>query len=286
MLSALFHGVLVVLILLLAYIANEHRPDAPKILILVGGEGNNYAATVAPALGAEGGIKLTAPTPPVPVPAAPVAPAPAPMPAPVVEATPVAPAPIEKPKVADPAAPNFKKGIIKQIIRADSKAKAEIKKERELEAKTTLEQFNRENKAKAAAAKSAPPKIARIDAEGIKNGVVGGSAENKTGGAGGKALTSDEGAAIDRYFAMLKSHLKQNHEKPPGLSDTLVARIAFYVAADGAISNVKIEKSSGSAEFDRSVLDAVRKTESVGPRPDKRGDTVRLEFMMRDEETG
>ncbi len=286
MLSALFHGALVVLILLLAYVANEHRPDAPKILELVAGPGNNYAATVAPALGVPGGIKVSVPTPPAPAPQPAPEPVPAPAPPPVAEVSPVAPAPIEKPKPADPAAPNFKRTIQRQIIRADSKAKAEIKKEREAEAKITKEQFDRENKAKAAAVKTVQLKVAKIDADGIKNGVVGGSTENKTGGASGKALTREEGTELEAYFSLLKSRLKENHEKPPGLSDTVAARVEFFVAADGSISRVRILRSSRSAEFDRSVLEAFARTKNIGPRPDHQSDMKELEFKMHDEDGG
>jgi len=91
---------------------------------------------------------------------------------------------------------------------------------------------------------------------------------------------------MDSYFAFLKARLKENHEKPPGLSDTLTATVAFFVAADGTISRARIVKSSKSAEFDRSVLDAIRRTEPIGKRHDGRSEEVTLEFKMRDEDTG
>jgi colicin import membrane protein len=89
---------------------------------------------------------------------------------------------------------------------------------------------------------------------------------------------------MERYFSMLKRQLKENHEKPSGLSDTLVARVEFYLSADGSISRVRIKSSSGSAEFDRSVLEAFSRMRSTGPRPDKKGETVELEFKMREED--
>jgi colicin import membrane protein len=89
---------------------------------------------------------------------------------------------------------------------------------------------------------------------------------------------------MERYFSLLKARLKENHEKPSGLSDALMARVEFYVGADGSISRVRISKSSGSEEFDRSVREAFARTKSIGSRPDKKGETVELEFRMREED--
>jgi colicin import membrane protein len=292
MMSLALHGGVVAVALLLTYAAGEHRKEAPKVFELVAGAGDNYMATEAPALGSPGGVKLAIPTPPAPKvePALePVAPAPQPVP----EPSPVTPAPLEKApptkapvtKAPEPPVPNFKNQIVKKIIRADSQAKREIKKEREAEAKLTKEAFDKANKAKAAAAaKGGPTKVAKIDTEGITNGVLGGSTKNKTGGAGGKALVAEDGTLMERYFALLKNRLKENHEKPTGLSDTLVARVEFYVGADGSISRVRISRSSGSEEFDRSVREAFARTKSIGARPDKKGETVELEFRMREED--
>src|SRR5205814_4456987 len=112
--------------------------------------------------------------------------------------------------------------VAKQIKRtvnsATNKAKNELKKEQEAEAKRaaeeakkmTKEEFDRQNK-------SAPTKVAKnttpakaapkIDVEGIKKGVVGGSTENKVGGAGGKALTATEGTMAERYMELLRQRL-------------------------------------------------------------------------------
>jgi colicin import membrane protein len=65
-----------------------------------------------------------------------------------------------------------------------------------------------------------------------------------------------------------------------------VARVEFFVGADGSISRVRISRSSGSAEFDRSVLEAFSRTRTIGARPDKKGEAVELEFKMREEDSG
>ena len=294
MLSLTIHGAVVALALFFSYAVSQKAKNAPKVFELVAGAGDNYMATEAPALGVPGGVKLELPTPPAPQPE-PTPPAPAPPEAvreSVPEPSPITPAPIEKappqkapPKPVVKPVQDMAKGIRKQIIVADSKAKMQIKKEREKEAKISKEAFDKANKAKTvAAAKSGSTKVAKIDAEGIAAGVAGGSTKNKTGGAGGKALVAEDGTLMERYFALLKNRLKENHEKPTGLSDTLVARVEFYVGADGSISRVRISRSSGSEEFDRSVREAFARTKSIGARPDKKGEAVELEFRMREED--
>ncbi len=295
MLSITLHGGAVAIMLFFTYAVSQQSKDAPKVFELVAGPGDNYMATEAPALGSPGGIKLEVPS--TPTPKVKIAPEPVADPAPVVatpEPTPIAPVPVEKvppaktpvAKPPEPAVPDFKNQIVKKINRAETKAKREIKKEHDAEAKLTKEAFDKANKAKSAAVTkgAAATKVAKIDTEGIRAGVVGGSTNNKTGGAGGKALVAEDGSQMERYFALLKTRLKENHEKPTGLSDTLVARVEFYVGADGAISRVKISRSSGSSEFDRSVVEAFSRTRSIGARPDKKGEAVELEFKMREED--
>ena len=301
MLSLALHGALVALALLMSYAVNQQVKNPPKIFELVAGAGDNYMATEAPALGSPTGLKLDLPTTPTPQ----IEPAPEPVaPAPVVvapEPSPITPAPIEKappekapvekpkpektpPKPAETKAPNFKNQIAKKVKQAEAKAKQEIKKEQAAEAKMTKEAFDKANKAKAVAkAKGGSAKIEPVG-QGIREGVVGGSPKNTKGGAGGKALTAEDGPLMERYFSLLKARLKENHEKPSGLSDALMARVEFYVGTDGSISRVRISKSSGSEEFDRSVREAFARTKSIGARPDKKGETVELEFRMREED--
>lgn len=299
MLSITLHGGAVALMLFFTYAVSQRSKDVPKVFELVAGAGDNYMATEAPALGTPGGVKLNLPNPPVPIPqiAAPEPVQETPPATVTPEPSSITPAPAEKPappvktpvKPAEPAPQNFKNQIVKKIIRAESQAKREIKKEQEKAAKISKDAFDKANKAKTAAAAATaknggPTKVAKIDAEGIAAGVVGGSTKNKKDGAGGKALVAEDGSQMERYFALLKSRLKENHEKPAGLSDTLVARVEFYVGADGSISRVKISRSSGSAEFDRSVVEAFSRTKSIGARPDKKGEAIELEFKMREED--
>ena len=128
---------------------------------------------------------------------------------------------------------------------------------------------------------AAPPP--RIQTEGIKDGVTGGSTANNRGGGGGRALTREETDAMTVYEALVRNLLKEAHEKPAGVSDNLSAEVEFFVAASGEISNVRLSRPSGNDEFDQSVLAAFRRITWPGARPDKKSDLWRLTFRMREE---
>jgi colicin import membrane protein len=264
LLSLLLHGAAALVILLFAYASSRVSDDSPKVFELVAGAGDNYAATAAPALGSRGGIKITAATPPVPAQAAPVQPSPI-QPAPM-EAVPSS-APAKQPKPVDLVAQ------LKRVEeRREKRMEAKYKKEEEAEAK------------KQEAADKAAAKVAHIDAEGIREGVIGGSTDNTKGGAGGKALTREEGSELDAYFSMLRDRIKENAVQLDGVSDKLEARVEFFLAADGSISNVRILESSGNAEFDRSAVDAVRQTRSMPPRPDGKSDTRTVIYKLHSDD--
>jgi TonB family protein len=259
-LSALLHAAVVALVLFFSYASTALVKDTPRVFELVAGAGDNYGAREAPALGSAGGVKLQAtPAPKPPAPRAPPAPKPEPSP---IQAAPEA--------AAKPAKPI---DLVAQLKRV------EMRRELNLERKYDKEKAAEEKREAAAA------KVAHIDAEGIKEGVLGGSAENKTGGAGGKALTREEGSLLEAYFALLKARIKENHVPPEGVSDRLSARVEFFVAADGSISSVRIVSPSGNFDFDRSVIEAVEHTRSIGARPDSRSESVTMTIKMSEDES-
>src|SRR5271170_2531490 len=98
-LSALVHGAVVLLILFFSFAARSVVKDSPKVFELVAGEGDNYAATVAPALGSVGGIKVPA-MPKDVVQPAPAEPSP-PAASPIQSAPETAPAPVKPRKAPD-----------------------------------------------------------------------------------------------------------------------------------------------------------------------------------------
>jgi TonB family protein len=256
LLSAVLHGAAALLVLFFGYAASRVSDETPKVFELVAGAGANYAARVAPALGSAQGIKIAAAKP---------------------ESAPIQAAP----DATLPTAPAKPVDLVKQLKRAEqrreNKLEAQYKKEEAAEQKRlTHEEFLRQQ-----AAAKAGSKVTHIDPEGIRSGVVGGSAENKEGGAGGKALTREEGTELEAYFAELTQQIRNNAVQLEGVSDSLKARVEFFLAADGSISHVRILNSSGNHEFDRSAIEAVERTPSIGPRPDGRSDTQTVLYHLQ-----
>ncbi|HEX2855420.1 MAG TPA: cell envelope integrity protein TolA [Opitutaceae bacterium] len=277
MLSLTLHASVAGLMLLFGYAASLSNQDTTKVFQIVAGEGDNFAAEVAPALGEPGGIKVEVPTPPAPTPEPVVQPEPAPV-------VPTPPAPVEKPP---PKLTNLTKMIEKKVARADTKAKAQVAKEREIEAKKmSKKEFDELNKKNSGPTPkpAGPTKVAKLDPEGIRKGVVGGSTENKTGGAGGRDMVAT-GEIMDRYFALLQERLRSALEKPPGLSDTLVTVVQVRLGADGSITGAHITKSSGSDEFDRAAMAAVAAVR-MPARPDKKSEVLNLPFRMKEKDDG
>lgn len=272
--SLALHALVIALVWLFTYSLNQRAKEVPKIFELVAGEGTNYMATEAPALGTPGGVKVKIPPTPVPKPEAPakveptpVAPEPTPItPAPPPKAVPTKTTPTKAPPTKTTRTPAQE--IRRLVANADLRAKRAVAKERA------------EDEKRAAAA----AKVQHIDAAGIAKGVVGGSTANREGGAGGKALTSTEGNAMERYESMLIAALRRalEEEKPPGLSESLIASVQFRVDADGTLSGVRITKPSGSSEFDEAVRKAFRRVGSIGKRPDGKSEVVELDFKARE----
>lgn len=298
--SAGLHGAAAALLLISTFVVHSREREVVPVFELVVGEGDNYMATEAPALGTPGGVKIDLPEPPAPTPSPPV-----PQPSPVVPAPAPAPAETTPPKPAEAPAPNFKKAIVRAVIQGESRAKRDIAKERAAEKKRldeekkrqaeedkkkriTKEEYDRLNKSKGAASpatKSGPVKVSKIDAEGIAKGVQGGSRNNKTGGAGGKALTSDNTDVLRGWDSLFRQRLRERFEPPPGLSDSLIATVEVRSNADGSLTSPRILKSSGSREFDDAVLDAIRRTR-MPPRPDKKAELLEFTFTMRERNEG
>jgi len=267
-LSALLHGGVIALVLFFSYAATSVVKDEPKILELVAGSGDNYAATEAPALGSPGGVKLQV----TPVARAPSPPQPKAQPSPIQDAPEPVPTAAKPTKTTAPKPVDLVASLKKVEERREKRMEAKYEKEREAELK------------KEAAAAKADAKVSHIDAEGIREGVLGGSTANKTGGAGGNALTREEGSELEAYFQMLTNRVRENAVPIEGVSDTLEARVEFMLAADGSISHVRILKSSGNADFDNSALEAVAQTHSIGPRPDGKSDTRTMLYKLHNEQ--
>jgi colicin import membrane protein len=290
-LSLMLHGLAAALIVLFA--VSLHQPDkpSPKIFELVAGPGDNYAATAAPAGGQPDTVKLNVPAPALS------------QPAPVIETAP--PEPVVQPaatppKAVETKAPDFTQQVKRvadrkerRIVEADRRKRAaEEKRQREEDArrkraeeeakrKLSYEDFKRLNGAPKTPAVRAKGDI-RVKSIDVK-GVVGGTSH--AAGAGGQALTREEGDLWDAYYALLKQRLSAALNKPAGLSDLLQVTIQFDVSGTGALSGVKVLRSSGNREFDQAALDAFASVRSIGATPTGKGDYNReVTFKMREDE--
>jgi TonB family protein len=254
MLSATFHGAVIAAIVAWTYATSQRATERPPIFQVVAGAGNNFSATEAPALGKSNGSTTER-------------------------------------SMAD---------AIKQKLRAaENRAKKAVAKERAEEEKALAQQLAAEKTAalksstkspepavtptkSPAGGESSKKNFTPIDSKGIAKGVVGGSVNNTTGGAGGRDLVANNGEALDRYYAMLKEKLTQAVGKQAGLSDTLEVQVEFRINANGSLSGVRILKRSGSAEFDQNVLAAFRQVTDMPPIPGGKPETRVMVFRTRD----
>ncbi len=275
--SALFHAGAIALIVALTYLAGLRTGKPVTFFELVAGDGDNYMATEAPALGTADGNPANV--------AAPEAPAPAM----VVTAKAPAPAPAERPVDFSKA---VQKVAAKETAKIAAKTKAEekaaekaAKEEAAKQAKMTKEEYDRQTKgSKTPPVANQKTNVPKIDAKGIAGGVVGGSTANTKGGAGGTAMTAAARGVVEGYTSLLKDRLQTNlqDQSPPGLSDTLVATASMRMLADGTLASGVITKSSGNREFDKAVLDSIRLTK-MPPRPSGfETGTFTLDFKARD----
>ena len=258
LLSLTLHAGVVLVVAALAFAVQQSRPPPMQIFELVAGPNTDPTATEAPALGTPDGqveVKITEP------PAG-------------SEAVPLEPAP-PQPEISRPA--------VRPDTKTTTTGKAPAKTEPQLSYDEYVRRHGKPTPSKSGA--TGPPRataVPKINARGIAGGLIGGSSSSK-GGQGGTALTAAQHSALDAYVARLVTALRQNHEKPPGLSDLLDADVEFFIAADGSISSVHIVRSSGNTAFDLSCLDAFRRMGSIGAKPDGRSATWTLTFKMKDE---
>jgi colicin import membrane protein len=306
--SAALHALLIVLILGFTWMTHRPPQEVPQIFELVAGEGDNFAATEAPALGVPG-VKIDIPAAPEPSPveAAPSEPEQSPV---VAAASPVEPEPLPPPPVKTPPKPkptptDYKPlNMAKMVDRISDKRAANIEKKFKKEQQVaderaakeaavnakrmTKAEFDRLNKGKTSAASKKPAggsiSAKRIDTAGIAGGVVGGSTANTTGGAGGKALSRADIELSEAYISLLIQRLKQAHQKPEGLSDLLEATVKFRLTASGAVTNVAILSSSKNSEFDQSVLAAFRRITLPPPPANLKTSDYTITFKMREED--
>lgn len=263
--SLTLHGVVAGLIIFMTYYAARQESTPPVIFELVAGPPTAPDELVAPALGNSAApVKLDVPK---------------------VEPQPEKPQPQEVTKAPEP---EVKEQIPSKPVpttkpKPDTSLAKELKKSEKMSYKDYLKKHPIPKDPPKTATAPKGGKVPRIDAEGIAEGVRGGSTANKRGGGGGKALTREEQSQLNTYISFLLNALKEAHEPPPGVSDQLVTQVTFDITAGGTILNPRITKSSGNREFDESVLDAFHRVKTIGDVPTGKSETWTLKFRMREE---
>jgi TonB family protein len=260
MISLTLHAGVVLAIAMLAFVVQHNERPPVQVFELVAGPPTDLTATEAPALGTPEGevdVKIHE------MPAKPEPAAPAIVPVPAVIAPPEV--------VAPPARPETKPAP-KTSAKTESKVSY-----KDFVAKHGLPSSSKSTTAGAPRAGKAP----QIKTRGIPDGVVGGSSRSH-GGGGGKALTAAQHSALEAYTSRLVAALRQNHQKPPGLSDLLSADVECLIGADGSISGVRVVRTSGNGAFDQSCLEAFVRIGSIGPTPDGKSGTWTIKFHMVD----
>ena len=123
---------------------------------------------------------------------------------------------------------------------------------------------------------------AGIDAKGIVDELMesAGATAGPRGDGGGTGGSKYMIAALDAYFNRLVNAVRAAWEMPDSVTDLLVAKVSFHLGADGSITQVKIVKSSGSTEYDDSVVDAFQRVRSIGAVPGAKAGTYVFNFKM------
>jgi colicin import membrane protein len=247
MFSLALHVGVVLAIMTLAFVVQHSQPPPVQIFELVAGPPTDLTATEAPALGSpDGQVDVKIHEKPVKSEPIPSEPAPA-----------VRPEPKSIPKLPAKTGPKvtYKDFVMRHPLPAPSKS--------------------------AASGSAGAAKAPQLKTHGIPDGVAGGSSRSH-GGGGGQALTAAQHSAYEAYTSRLVAALRQNHQKPPGLPDLLSADVECLIGADGTISKVRVERSSGNAAFDQSCIEAFIRLGSIGPTPDGKSGTWNIKFHMVD----
>lgn len=100
---------------------------------------------------------------------------------------------------------------------------------------------------------------------------------NITGGATKSAVMKN---LLGNYVAEIHAKARRNWVQPDSSAGMeFAARVEFKVSKEGVISGVRIIESSGDAEFDKSVVNALSNL-SLSPPPDKEAHTVTIKFVQ------
>lgn len=213
-----------------------------------------------------------APEPPAPEPSAPEPAAPAPKPAPAVQPAPVPkPAPAPKPAAMTLPDPKLKPEPVKPAPKPDPAPAPQPAGPTAAEKKAAAREA-----AKQAAARDALLRdMARQSALAAADAAVGTQNRAATSMDGSKTGTGYSGGRIDdpamkAWLDRVKKSLLPNFTPLPSITAAhpeYQVTVTAKVAANGALSDPEVTKSSGDPSFDNAAINAVLKTGRVSAPP-------------------
>ncbi|WP_320169477.1 cell envelope integrity protein TolA [Maridesulfovibrio sp.] len=110
-------------------------------------------------------------------------------------------------------------------------------------------------------------------AETARSTAVSGSPDGSAGASG----------LVQVYGSIVKEAVRKNWRYPVfGQKDNLVAQVQIQLRSNGEISDIKLLNSSGNADFDDSVLTALRDTEVLPEPPGTSIRTIVVNFNLHD----
>lgn len=161
-----------------------------------------------------------------------------------------------------------KKRLEKERAKAEAKKKEREKKEaerrkKEAERKKAEARRRRDKNLKDAIRRAS----AEYTGESANAGGTGfGAAKLGGKGMGGGTLASAEFIA---YANALERHIKRGWRWGVPGANKLEVKVLVRIMKDGTVSDVRVENSSGSVQFDDSAIRAIKKSSPVPPAPEK-----------------
>lgn len=136
--------------------------------------------------------------------------------------------------------------------------------------------------AKSTTAKSSNP-AAKVSSPNLLGSRGGSASSSKTGtGGGGNSIKIEAAAFPYAYYSdAIQNRIESNWQAPEG-PEPLIAIVYFKIARNGEIKDIKLEKASGSFEFDRAAISAVTYASPLPPLPVDYRETmlvIRYEFV-------
>lgn len=118
--------------------------------------------------------------------------------------------------------------------------------------------------------------IPQVDATAIVAALTDAASESSSDRGNAEGSSADAAA----YFERLNLALRAAHEMPGAVDALFVTRISFLLGGDGSLLDVKVLKTSGNADYDRSVVAAFHRVRSIGKPPAGCSGRREINFVM------